>query len=84
MIEVDKIYFRQRQRNRLHETVAVAIESVAEASGLRKRDIADKLEMHPSQISRWLSGPANWTIDTVSDLLYAVGAELEFKVVFFR
>jgi predicted XRE-type DNA-binding protein len=77
---VTKSYFQQRQRNRLYETVIKAVE----ASGMRQRDIAAKLNVSPSQISHFLSGPANWTIDNVSDVLFAIDAELDFSVVKFK
>lgn len=77
-------YFRQRQRNRLYEEVVKALSEAADSRGIKRRDIAAKLEKKPSQISRWLAGPSNWSIDTVSDLLYAINAELDFRVVSFK
>ena len=71
-----KYYFRQRQQNRLFDTVIHALEK----AGMRRKDIAHMMEVPPSQITRLLTGPANWTIDTVSDLLFSVGAELDFRV----
>lgn len=80
---VSKSYFQQRQRNRLYETVINAVEEAAK-EGIRKRDIASKIGKSPSKISHFLSGPANWTIDSVSDVLYAIEAELDFSVVNFK
>ncbi len=79
---VSKAYFQQRQRNRLYEIVVRAVERAA-ARGIRKRDIALKIGTSPSQISHFLSGPANWTIDSVSDVLFAIDAELDLNVVRF-
>ena len=76
-----KYFLRQRQQNRLYDTVIAAIEQAALDHGVRRKDIASILGIAPSQVTRLLSGPANWTIDTVSDLLYAVGAEIEYRVV---
>jgi hypothetical protein len=78
-----KYYFRQRQQNRLYDTVIGAVEDAANCDGVRKKDIAETLSVPPSQVTRWLSGPANWTADTISDLLFSVGAELDFRVVRF-
>lgn len=75
-----KYYYRQRQQNRLYDAVIRAIEE----EGVRRKFIAEKLGIPPSQVTRLLSGPANWTVDTVSDLLFAIDAELDFQIVRFR
>lgn len=78
-----KYFFRQRMKNRTYDAVIAAVENAAATHGMRKKDIAEKLGVNPSQVTRWLSGPANWGADTISDLLFAVGAELEPVVVTF-
>ncbi|NOG72908.1 hypothetical protein [Roseicella sp. DB1501] len=80
----NKEHFRQRQRNRLYEAVVKAIEAAAAERGVRRKDIAETLGKEPSQISRTLAGPGNWSIDTVSDLLFAIDAEMDFDVVRFE
>jgi len=74
-------YYRRLSRNRVFSEVLAYYAKVAAESGYRKCDIADALGKEPSQISRWFSEPANWTLDTVSDLLLALGAEMEFGIV---
>jgi predicted XRE-type DNA-binding protein len=79
--EPTKYFFRQRHQNRLYDIVIEAIENVARKRGIRRKDIAETLGIPPSQVTRLFSGPANWTADTVSDLLYAIDAEMDFRVV---
>jgi DNA-binding phage protein len=73
----DIAYFRQQLRNRVFEAVIAYFADRAAAFGLTKAAIAAKLGKEPSQITRWLAGPGNWTLDTISDLLLAMDAELE-------
>jgi transcriptional regulator with XRE-family HTH domain len=73
----DIVYFRERNRNRVYSAVVGMFSKLVEQENLTKREIALRLGKQPSQITRWLSGPNNWTLDTVSDLLIAMGAELQ-------
>lgn len=38
--------------------------------------LAKRLGKRPEQVSRLLSGPGNWTIDTVAQLLFAIDGSL--------
>jgi hypothetical protein len=77
-------YHQQRAKNRAFEEVIAFFARRAEYSGMTKKEIADRLGKDPSQITRWLSGPGNWTLETISDLLVAMDAEMEFSVIAFE
>lgn len=73
------IYHRERLRNRIHECVYRALLVRHEQDGVTRADLAARLGKDKAQISRWLSGPSNWTLDTVSDLLLALNVDLELS-----
>ena len=64
-------YFRARLKNRIHDAVL----SQFAASGITKAQLARRLDKKPEQITRWLSSPGNWTLDTWSDLLLGMKSE---------
>jgi hypothetical protein len=70
-------HFRQRTRERIYELVLQEFER----SSLTQAELARRLGKNPSIISRLLSSPGNWSLDTVSDLLFAIsGGELHATV----
>lgn len=63
------IYFRMRLKQRIFSLIAKEFKR----SGLSQADLGRRLDKDPGQISRLLSGPGNLTIDTASDVLFALG-----------
>jgi hypothetical protein len=80
----DIFYFRQRQRNRVFSKLAAFFANEAHHNGLTKKHIASVLKRDPSQITRWLSEPNNLTLDTISDILLALGSEMDYTIVKFN
>lgn len=64
----------QRVENRMF--LAVKIADVLEKSKLKKKDLAKLLDKSPSEISKWLSGDHNFTIDTLSEIGSVLGVNL--------
>lgn len=42
------------------------------------------MKRDPAQITRWLKGPGNWTLDTVSDIMRALRADLRVSFIFYE
>lgn len=79
--ERDIRFYRRLRRNLLFSEIQAFFVDRAKKDGIRKRHIAQKLGKDPAQITRWLSEPANLTIDSVSDLLLALDGELQINIV---
>lgn len=74
-------YFRERQRNRLYDFIVSRFLEKEKAGRLSRADLARRLNKKPEQITRWLSTPGNWTLDTISDLVLGIcGGELKFSL----
>lgn len=78
--ERDINYFRRLNRNLVFSEIIRHYAQMAEQSGLTKREIARRLGKDAGQVSRWLSEPANLTLDSISDLLLSMDAEMQFSV----
>jgi hypothetical protein len=74
--ERELFYHRERLRNRIFDCVIKALAERAAKGVATRAAIARRLAKDPGQLSRWFSGPSNWTIDTISDLMLALNAEL--------
>ena len=77
----DIFYFRQRQKNRLYQSVSAHFEQWARRGKHTKQDLAELSNRGLATITNVLSGPGNWTHDTISDLLLAMDAELKCEIV---
>jgi hypothetical protein len=61
-------YFQARNKRRAYSLVMKEFRK----SGLSQADLARRLGKGPDVVCRLLGGPGNWTLDTVSDLLFAI------------
>jgi hypothetical protein len=72
-------YFRARLRRKLHSVILKEFKS----SGISQAELTRRLRKDAATISRMISTPGNWSLDTVSDLLFAMrGAEPVYSLVY--
>jgi ribosome-binding protein aMBF1 (putative translation factor) len=58
----------QQARTDRKMRIACIIDDAMKAKGLGKKQFADKVGRKPSEITKWLSGTHNFTIETISDI----------------
>jgi len=76
-------FYRRRQQNRVFSQLAQFFAAEAESGRITRKELAQRLSKDPAQITRWLMGPTNFELDTISDLLLAMGAEMDYRIVRF-
>ncbi|MGE8126042.1 helix-turn-helix domain-containing protein [Methylobacterium sp. NPDC080182] len=75
--QVCLVYLQERLRSRVYDAVMMEFEKASIENALTQAKLARRLGRRPEQITRWLSSPGNWTLDTISNLLAAInGKEL--------
>ncbi|HTO66035.1 MAG TPA: helix-turn-helix transcriptional regulator [Bradyrhizobium sp.] len=79
----DVAYYRQRQKNRVFTDLVAFFADEAERTGITKKELSDLIGKDPAQITRWFSAPSNFELDTLSDVLLALGAEMDHRIVRF-
>ena len=58
----------QQARTDRKMRIACIIDDAMKAKGFGKKQFADKVGRKPSEITKWLSGTHNFTIETLSDI----------------
>jgi len=73
MDETDEKEYKRTEKRMM---LAARIDEAKKAKGWKNKDLAKALGKKPSEISKYLSGTHNFTIDSLSDLEEALGIQL--------
>jgi antitoxin VapB len=77
-----KEYDRQMLRASFVSLFWSVISDLKKRRGYKLQHLADKLGCDKSTISRWFAGNSpNWTLNTISDLAYALNVDLRIEAV---
>jgi len=77
----DIYYYRHRQKLSMFQMVASHFAKLAENQGLTLKDLALKLKIEADEMVYLMSGPGHWDLDTLSDVLLAMDAEMKYEIV---
>ena len=58
----------QQARTNKKMRIASIIADALEKSGIAKKEFAQKVGRKPSEVTKWLSGTHNFTLDTLTDI----------------
>lgn len=72
----EKAYFRAKVRRKVHGMLLKRFSELSEDDIALRSLLAERLDVHRSQVTRWLASPSNLTIDTLSDLMLAMNREI--------
>jgi ribosome-binding protein aMBF1 (putative translation factor) len=56
--------------------LAACIDEAIKAKGWGKKQFAEKVGRKPSEVSKWLSGTHNFTVETLTDIEHILGIRL--------
>ncbi len=68
------VYLQERLRGRFFDFLISKFEE-ARDGGLNQAKLARRIRKSPEVINRWLSAPANLTLESISDLFAGIAAE---------
>ncbi|WP_158960600.1 helix-turn-helix domain-containing protein [Myroides fluvii] len=60
----------------IYAELTLKINEALKSQGLSKKELAEKLEKKPSEISKWLNGEHNFTLRSLCKLQCELGVEL--------
>ena len=72
-----KAYIRSRTQYRIHSLVL----ELFVQSKLKQSELARMADVSPADLNRMLARPGNHTLNRLSDILFALGAELSDEIV---
>jgi hypothetical protein len=77
-------YFCERFRSQVYYAIVETFRKEVEEGNLTQATLSRRLNKDPAIVSKWFSGPRNFQLDSISEVLLAMGAEPELRVNLLR
>ncbi len=73
---LDEVTPLEMEQTKNKMQLAARIEDFMGAKGWNKSQFAEKVGKNPSEITKWLSGTQNFTVDVLTEIASTLGVEL--------
>jgi transcriptional regulator with XRE-family HTH domain len=73
---LDEVTPLEMEQTKVKMQLAARIEDFMRAKGWNKSQFAEKIGKNPSEITKWLSGTQNFTVDVLTEIALTLGVEL--------
>ena len=74
---LDEITPIEMEQTKVKMQLAAHIEDLMKARGWGKSQFAEKVGKNPSEITKWLSGTQNLTVDVLTEIAFALGVDVQ-------
>ena len=75
-VERAKVRIAKRELHKVSQKIALHILNQLSVLGWKQKDLAEKMAVTPQQVSKWVKGNENFTIDTLIKLSQVLGFNL--------
>lgn len=73
---LDEVTPLEMEQTKTKMQLATRIEDCMRNKGWKKSQFAEQIGKNPSEITKWLSGTQNFTIDVLTEIAHTLGVEL--------
>jgi transcriptional regulator with XRE-family HTH domain len=73
---LDEVTPLEMEQTKVKMQLAARIEDFMRAKGWNKSQFAEKVGKNPSEITKWVSGTQNFTVDVLTEIALTLGVEL--------
>ncbi len=66
----------EMEKTKVKMQISARIEELMEQKGWNKSELAEKVGKHPSEITKWMSGTQNFTMEVLTEIAFTLGVDV--------